>query len=692
METEIQFVKGIGPRRSEALREIGITCIAELIDFIPRKYLDRSKILSLDEVHTEQEVTVIGKIEALGLRRGRKKIFYLIISDGKGILEAIWFNYAEQYNKQFRVGDWVSLSGKITYYRGYQMVHPSFDHIGDGDFGDWLRTGKIFAIYPSTEVLKKVGLNSHGFRKIFLEVFAQYKVQIGEILPQQVIRHHNFLPRAESYYQLHLPQSLEMLQQAVDRYKYEEFFYLQIMLALQNYHTRETEDGIPFEKASKRLEMLYRALPFEMTPAQKKVVKEIRLDMKRPHPMNRLLQGDVGSGKTLVAIMVMLIAVDNGYQAALMVPTEILAEQHYFNFSRLLSDMDVPITLLTGSTSREQREQLRKALQSAKPHMVIGTHALIQEDVDFSRLGLIIIDEQHRFGVLQRGVLLEKGIQADVLVMTATPIPRTLALTVYGNLDVSILDEMPPHRKAISTVWRFDDKAREIYDFIRQRLSENEQAFIVFPLLQESEKLDLKAATESFEGFKKDTFKEWPMALVHGRLKANQKEKIMHDFMAGKTKILVSTTVIEVGVDIPRATVMLIEHAERFGLSQLHQLRGRVGRSDLKSYCILKTPRNIGDLAQQRMRIMTETSDGFKIAEADLRIRGWGDFFGTKQHGLPEFKLANPILDQNILQDARRDAIALVQSDPHLRQDIHQDLRKYLLENYSDRFKLIKIS
>jgi ATP-dependent DNA helicase RecG len=353
--------------------------------------------------------------------------------------------------------------------------------------------------------------------------------------------------------------------------------------------------------------------------------------------------------------------------------------------------MSIPVSLLTGSTPKKQREILLTQLREHTPHIVIGTHALIQEGIDFSKLGLIVIDEQHRFGVLQRGSLIDKGIQADTLVMTATPIPRTLALTLYGSLDVSVLDELPPNRKPIKTIWRFDDKAREIYDFIKQKLEQGEQAFIVFPLVEESEKIDLKAATESYHLFKKHTFKDCSLALMHGRLKSDQKESIMRDFMVGHINVLVSTTVIEVGVDIPNATIMLIEHAERFGLSQLHQLRGRVGRSNTKSYCILKTPYNIGDLATRRMKIMTETNDGFKIAEEDLKMRGWGEFFGTKQHGLPSFKLANPILDQNILQLARRDAFNLVKKDPYLRKSENGLVKDYFMKNYSDKLGMIKI-
>jgi ATP-dependent DNA helicase RecG len=484
----------------------------------------------------------------------------------------------------------------------------------------------------------------------------------------------------------------DSLARSIKRFKYEEFFFIQMMLALQKQHTSKNEPGYAFENPSVELEKLYRQLPFNMTTAQMRVVREIRRDMKRPHPMNRILQGDVGSGKTLVAMMAMLIAIDNGYQVALMVPTEVLAEQHYFTVSTFLKNMDVMVGLLTGNSTASERKSLQDHLNSQEPLIVIGTHALIQENVTFSKLGLVIIDEQHRFGVMQRSILLEKGIQAHVLMMTATPIPRTLALTVYGSLDVSTLDEMPPNRQPVQTYWRFEDKTEEIDAFVMGRVDKGEQVFIVYPLVEESEKIDLKAATENYRHYKKDQFVRYKTALLHGQMKSEKKEKIMRDFSEGKIDILFSTTVIEVGVDVPNATIMVIEHAERFGLSQLHQLRGRVGRGLKKSYCILKTPYRISETAQKRLQIMTETSDGFQIAEEDLRIRGWGDFFGTRQSGLPEFKIANPVSDQSILQTARKDAFEIIKNDPHLRKEENSQLKEYFIAHYKDKVKYYNIS
>lgn len=689
---DIKFIKGIGPKRANALEKVGIKSLQDLLEYFPRRYLDRRTIMPLNRLSVDQEVTVVGRIEAAGIKRLRKRIFYLVISDGKGLLEAVWFNFVDQYKNLFKMGEWIALSGKIGYYRGYQMTHPDFDRLGDGDLDKMLNTGKILPLYKITDQLKKNGFNSYIFRKIFNEVISNHLEKAQEVLPEIIINNNKFLDRRESFKNIHFPDSPKLLDISIKRFKYEEFFFLQLMLALLNYHSRNTEMGISFYRKSDKIEKLFQNLPFEMTKAQKRVVKEIRKDMHSEHPMNRLLQGDVGSGKTLVAIMSMLIALDNGYQAVLMVPTEILAEQHFINISDLLQGYGIPITLLTGASTKQDRLKLQNELNQKEPHIIIGTHALFQSGLDYSRLGLIIIDEQHRFGVMQRATLIKKGIKSDVLVMTATPIPRTLALTAYGNLDVSVLDEMPPNRRSITTLWRYDNKAEEIYNFILQRVDAGEQAFIVFPLVEASEKMDLKAATESFEKLASTVFKDRSVALLHGRMKSQEKENIMQEFSKGNIEILISTTVIEVGVDIPNATVMLIEHAERFGLSQLHQLRGRVGRGNKKSYCILKTPYNIGEIAIKRMKIMTETNDGFRIAEEDLQIRGWGEFFGTKQHGMPSFKLANPIKDQRILQSARRDAFDLVKKDPQLREKDNSILRKVLLKSYSEKMKLINVS
>jgi ATP-dependent DNA helicase RecG len=496
----------------------------------------------------------------------------------------------------------------------------------------------------------------------------------------------------ESYRNIHSPVSEEYLARSIKRFKYEEFFFIQLILALQKEHNGETEPGYAFEKPSPNLDKLYHQLPFSMTKAQKRVVKDLRVDMKRSHPMNRILQGDVGSGKTLVAMMAMLMAIDNGYQVALMVPTEVLAEQHYYTISVFLKDMDVTIELLIGNTPAKERKLLQEKINTKEPLIIIGTHALIQEKVTFSKLGLVIIDEQHRFGVMQRSTLVDKGIHAHLLMMTATPIPRTLALTIYGNLDVSTLDEVPPNRQPIQTYWRFEDKAEEINTFIVDKVGKGEQVFIIYPLVEESEKLDLKAATENYNHFKKGRFAGLRTSLLHGKMKSVEKEKIMQDFSKGKIDVLFSTTVIEVGVDVPNATIMIIEHAERFGLSQLHQLRGRVGRGLKKSYCILKTPDEVSETAQRRLQIMTETTDGFQIAEEDLRIRGWGDFFGTRQSGLPVFKIANPIFDQDILQTARKDAFEIVNNDPHLRKAENIHIKEYFISDYKDSLKYFNIS
>ena len=691
MIPEIQYIKGIGPKRAAVLDKYGIKTFWDLIDFFPRRYLDRSRILPLNNLTQNTEVTVIGKIEAVGVRRGRKPVFYLVISDGKGLIEAVWFNYVSQYKTMFKVGEWISLSGKVKFYRGFQMVHPDYDKLGDGDFENLINTGKIIPIYPGGEPFKKVGLNSYTFRKIFHSIISNYIQEIPEVLSEKLIHHHQFMTRVESFRNIHSPVSEEFLARSIKRFKYEEFFFIQLMLALQKKHSGEKEPGYAFEKPSSKLDKLYQQLPFSMTKAQKRVVKELRGDMKRPHPMNRILQGDVGSGKTLVAMMAMLIAIDNGYQVALMVPTEILAEQHYYTISRFLKDMDILIGLLIGNTPAKKRKLLQDQINTREPFIIIGTHALIQEKVTFSKLGLVIIDEQHRFGVMQRSTLVEKGIHAHLLMMTATPIPRTLALTIYGNLDVSTLDEMPPNRQPVQTYWRFEDKTEEINAFIVDKVDKGEQVFIIYPLVEESEKIDLKAATESYNHYKKGRFTGIRTALLHGKMKSAEKEMIMQDFSNGKIDVLFSTTVIEVGIDVPNATIMIIEHAERFGLSQLHQLRGRVGRGLKKSYCLLKTSYQISETAQKRLQIMTETTDGFQIAEEDLRIRGWGEFFGTRQSGLPVFKIANPILDHDILQTARKDAFETVNIDPHLRKSENIHLKEYFVSNFKDNLKYFNI-
>ncbi|MCB9058889.1 MAG: ATP-dependent DNA helicase RecG [Calditrichae bacterium] len=689
---ELQYLKGIGPKRAQIMEDAGLKSVKDLLSYFPRRYVDRSNIVPLNKLQDEQEVTVIGRVEATGVRRGRRPMFYITITDGKGLLEGIWFNSVSYFTKIFKIGEWVALSGKLSYYHGYQLTHPDYDKLGDGDFESMQNTGRIIPFYSISETLKKAGINSNTFRKIFTQIFEKFPHFYSEYLPESIKNSYRFTELNQAYREMHLPSDQDLLKYSIGRFIYEEFFFLQLLFALQRKHMQEKPKGIAFVKGSPLLEALYKVLPFEMTAAQKKVVREIRKDMKSDAPMNRLLQGDVGAGKTLVAIMAALICIDNGYQAALMVPTEILAEQHFSNLGRLLNPLGVDVMLLTGSSNPKEREIILEKIRQSKKSVIVGTHALFQNTVEFTNLGLVIIDEQHRFGVMQRGALISKGAEPDVLVMTATPIPRTLAMTAYGSLDVSIINELPANRLPIRTVWRYDSQSSKIYAFLKERIEQGEQVFIVYPLVEESEKMDLKAASEGYDFLSRKIFPGLEIGLLHGRMKAEEKDAVMQRFVKGEIKILVATTVIEVGVDVPNATVMLIEHSERFGLAQLHQLRGRVGRGAKQSYCILKTPNNVGEIATQRIKIMTETNDGFVISEKDLEIRGWGDFFGKKQSGTPIFKLANPIRDHEILEKARRDAFMLVDNDPQLRSPENAGLRRKVSEEYSERLAMFKIS
>ena len=689
---DITYFKGIGPRRAEVLAKHGLDDLKQLLHFFPRRYIDRRNIVRMDALQENQEATVIGKVESAGIRRGRRPFFSITVSDGFGFVEAVWFNSINFFKNLFTIGEWVSLSGKVSFFRGYSMSHPDYDRLGELDLDAIQKTGVIIPLYPGSEDFKKAGINTHTFRRLFKQIFEKKLLSFDEHLPEEIRTHYGFPDLDAAYKNMHLPQDARTLDAARDRFIYEEFFFLQILFALHKKHAGEKPKGIAFVRPSRKLKQLYEALPFELTGAQKRVIREIREDMRREKSMNRLLQGDVGAGKTLVALMAALTALDNGFQVAMMAPTEILAEQHYLSIRRMLEPFDVNVLLLVGGQGSRVRNEILAQIRTEQPLFVVGTHAVSQETVEFARLGLVIIDEQHRFGVMQRGALMYKGREVDTLVMTATPIPRTLAMTAYGSLDVSIMDELPKSRKPIRTVWRYDNQAGKLYQFILERVRAGEQAYIVYPLVEESEKLDLKAAAEAFEFLREGPLKSARVGLLHGRMKSAEKEEVMRKFNAGETDVLVATTVIEVGVDVPQATIMVIEHAERFGLAQLHQLRGRVGRSGLQSYCILKTPYNIGEIARERIRIMTETNDGFVIAEKDLELRGWGDFFGTRQSGMPAFNVANPIRDREVLENARRDAFRLVKNDPHLRHEQHKALRKKVAAEYKEKIKIFNIS
>jgi ATP-dependent DNA helicase RecG len=685
----IRKVKSITNKRAQALESIGVKTIQELLEYTPRRHLDRSMLVPINKLEENAEVTVVGDvISKKKIPRGRRRLI-VSIHDGKGTLDGVWFNQVEMFDKIFQEHQTVAFSGKVSKYKNWQMVHPDFDIISEKRAT--LNTGQIISLYPGSETLRKAGLNSYTFRRIINDVLKEYQSLITEILPNTLIKKYKLLSRASAFHQMHFPKSLEMLTQVFRRFKYEELFFLELLMALRKYFYQAPIQAAQMNIDNNLITKVVESLPFKLTQAQRKVLKEIYADLESGHPMNRLLQGDVGSGKTVVSLVTMLMAISSEYQTALMAPTEILAQQHYFSMEALIK-IPIKIALLIGSLNPNEKEEIHQRIANGEIDLAIGTHALIQENVQFKKLGLVIVDEQHRFGVLQRAELIKKGIYPHVLVMTATPIPRSLALTLYGDLDVSIIDELPPGRQQLRTFWRNEDKLHLIHEFIREKVKDGEQTYIIYPLIEESEKMDLKAATASYRNLKKNVFPEFRLALLHGRIKMEEKEKIMQDFKQRKIDILISTTVIEVGVDVPNATVMVIEHAERFGLSQLHQLRGRVGRGSKESFCILVTPDNINEIAQQRMKVMEQSTNGFFIADEDLRLRGSGEFFGTRQHGMPDLRYADLIQDKNIVQTARKDAFELVKKDPYLRFTQHQNVKEYFKQRFAEKFYIKHIA
>jgi ATP-dependent DNA helicase RecG len=583
-------------------------------------------------------------------------------------------------------------SGEVTYYQGKQLLHPEFEILKEEK--ELLNTGRIVPIYPLTE-----GLNQRQLRTFVKGSLDRYGSLIEETLPAPLLQERDLISKKEAIHNIHFPEGMEMVNKSRRRLAYEEIFYLEILLALKKKVYRTDKKGITFGDVGDHgytplQQKLLLLLPFELTAAQQRVLSEIQQDMASPLTMHRLLQGDVGSGKTIVALLSMLRAVENGYQAAMMAPTEILAEQHYLVLSHLMEKIGIQVILLVGGMRQKEREEAYQAIENGSGQIIVGTHALIEGEVKFHALGFVVVDEQHRFGVMQRAELAKKSNTheaPDYLVMTATPIPRSLSLTLYGDLDISVIDEMPPGRHPIVTRWSGASKREKIYGFIREKVKEGQQAYIVYPLVEESEKLDLQAATDMFQKLKEKTFSEFKVELIHGRMKRDEKDGIMERVRKGEIQILVSTTVIEVGVDVPNATVMLIENAERFGLSQLHQLRGRIGRGAEKSYCILMTSGRVSMEAQERLKTLTGTQDGFKIAEKDLRLRGPGEFFGTRQHGLPPLRIVDLLADTKIISLARGDAFHVVEDDPNLSEEKHLPVRKEFEVKYRDRLELIDV-
>jgi len=685
--TPVKYLKGVGPSRAGVLAsELGLKTFSDLLYFFPLKYVDRSKIYKIAELgFAPAEVQVKGRFTGFTEVHGQRgKRLVGIFEDETGTMEAVWFKHYKWVPRTYQVGKEYILYGKINRFGGqFSMPHPEVEEVTS--FEEKSLSG-LFPVYPSTEKVVKKGITRKVMRHIMAELFKQMPPgAIKETLPPDLLNALSLMDRAEAFRQIHFPENLSRLGAAQYRLKFEELFYLQLQLLLKRLQRKKNIKGIPFEKIGDYFNRFYHEiLPFPLTEAQKRVIKEIRQDVKSGKQMNRLLQGDVGSGKTVVAMMSMLMALDNGYQAALLAPTEILATQHYESLKKWTNPLGIRIELLTGSTPGSVRKRIHEGLTDGSVHILVGTHAILEENVRFRNLGLAVIDEQHRFGVAQRAKMwLKNNPPPHILIMTATPIPRTLALTHYGDLDVSVIDELPPGRQPVKTYHLYEKDKHRLYDFLRQEIKKGRQAYVVFPLIEESRVLNYENVTDGYERykniFKNDGFR---VGMVHGGMKPQEKNKVMTEFKEGKLDILVSTTVIEVGVDVPNATVMIIESAERFGLAQLHQLRGRVGRGAHKSYCFLVTSSQLSDEARERMKAMTSTTDGFKIAEIDLKLRGPGNIMGTQQSGIVKLKLADYVKDAPIMLAARREASNLLRKDPSLALPEHRIVREVLKENY----------
>ncbi len=670
---DIKFLHGVGPKRAEILaQELGIRSYYDLLYYFPFRYIDRSKIHKINELRQLGEngempyLQLKGQFAAFavngeGVRRRLNALFY----DGTGSIDVVWFNKVKIIQESLRTGTEYIIFGKPTIYNSrYSITHPEID-----PYKPEMENQGLKGVYTITDKMRNRSFSTRTIQQLIQNLLNTLKGnRIDDPLPTDIIAKYRFLPLNEALTNIHTPASVQMLQRAQFRLKYDELFFLQLDLLRHSKFRSIKNGGHRFTRVGKYFNDFYNhVLPFPLTGAQKKVIKEIRADMGSGRQMNRLLQGDVGSGKTLVALMTMLLAIDNGFQACIMAPTEILARQHYETISRLASQVGVKVALLTGSTSKKNRDIILPGLLNGDIGITVGTHALIEDTVEFARLGMVVIDEQHRFGVAQRAKLWGKNtIPPHILVMTATPIPRTLAMTVYGDLDVSIIDELPPGRKPVQTILRYDNHRHEVYRFIGSQLKAGRQIYIVYPLIQENEKLDLRNLEEGYEIIK-ETFPDYRVCFVHGKMKPSEKEYQMQLFVTGKAQIMVATTVIEVGVNVPNATVMLIENAERFGLSQLHQLRGRVGRGADSSYCILMSNVKISGPTRHRLEVMTQTSDGFVIAEEDMRLRGPGDMEGTQQSGIAfNLHIADIAKDGQIIQAARNDAMRIIDDDPLL--------------------------
>lgn len=683
LETPIEYLKGVGPARGELLRkELDIHRYGDLVNLFPNRYIDRTRYYKINElVNSNSEVQVVGKIVNLKTVGDKRARLVATFTDGTGEMDLVWFQGQKWIRENIKINVPYVVFGKVTAFGStFNMAHPEMELLAEHEQS--LRSA-MQPIYPSTEKLTQKGITNKVVNKIMQQLFLETQAKFADPLPASLINELQLIPRNAALFNIHFPKSQDLLARAQFRLKFEELFFIQLQLITKNLIRKHKIKGHAFTQVGHHFNNFYQNhLPFELTDAQKRVLKEIRNDMGRPAQMNRLLQGDVGSGKTIVALMCMLLALDNGFQACLMAPTEILANQHFFGLNELAKPLGINIKILTGSTKASERKVIHEALESGELHIIIGTHALLEDKVQFKNLGLAIIDEQHRFGVEQRSKLWHKNdIPPHVLVMTATPIPRTLAMSLYGDLDISVIDELPPGRKPIQTVHRFDSNRLKVWRFLKDEIAKGRQVYIVYPLIQESETMDYKDLMDGYESISRDfPLPQYAVSIVHGKMKPADKDAEMARFAAGKTNIMVATTVIEVGVNVPNASVMVIESAERFGLSQLHQLRGRVGRGADQSYCIMMTGHKLSNDSKVRLETMCRTNDGFEIAEVDLKLRGPGDIMGTQQSGVLNLQIADLVKDRDILQLARHHAIKLLKDDAALAKPEHAALRHAFME------------
>ena len=696
LDIPIEFLKGVGPQRADLLKkELQIFRYRDLLELYPFRYIDKTQFHNISELSPDlTDLQIMGKIIRINEEGvGRKKRLKAIFEDKTSSMELVWFKGASWVKKSLNLNEEIVVFGKPTLYKGvYSISHPEIETLEDHQASF---VSAMQGVYPSTEKLTSRFLHSKGIAKLIQELFSQVSPFISETLSLNIRNEYKLMSKKDALTNIHFPKSENDLFQAQRRLKFEEFFFLQLSMLKMKLHKKKTFISYPFKNIGKHFNEFYnKQLPFELTVAQKRVLKEIRLDVATGKQMNRLVQGDVGSGKTIVALMVMIMAKDNGFQSCLMAPTEILATQHYYGLHQMVNALGMKVALLTGSSKVAQRRVIHEALESGELDILVGTHALLEDKVRYQNLGLAIIDEQHRFGVSQRSKMWNKNRRPPhVLVMTATPIPRTLAMTVYGDLDVSVIDELPPGRKPITTLHKTDQHRLSMFHFLKQEIEKGRQVYIVYPLIDESKTLDYKDLMDGYEGVCRHFPKpKYQVSVVHGRMKSEDKETEMVRFVNGETNIMVATTVIEVGVNVPNASVMVIESSERFGLSQLHQLRGRVGRGGEQSYCILMSGQKLSSDAKTRIKTMVRTQNGFEIADADLKLRGPGDMMGTRQSGLLELKLGDLLKDSQILQYARKIALSLLDSDPEMKKEENIPIFKEYMRAHHKKISWSNIS